>query len=213
MNGENYHAILIPGGGLTDKGELLPWVKARLNRALEIEPGETFITLSAGTTHKPLPRDAEGFPIFESVAAAGYLRLNGVDPQRILTETSSYDTIGNAYFARVIHVQPRGFRRLLVITSAFHLPRTEAVFRWVFGLDAPEGYYDLHFEATPDVGMAEVVLETRKMKERARLAQVEELRGKIRTMAAFHEWLFTEHGAYAVGALPEVEEGEIVDTY
>jgi len=135
----NYDAILILGGGVHECGKLPLWVEARLQRALDLEQGEPIITLSVGTTHKPPPLDEHGFPIFESVAAASYLADHGIAPERILVEATSYDTIGNAYFSRVIHVDPAGFRRLLIITSAFHMPRTEAVFRWVYGLDAPAG--------------------------------------------------------------------------
>ena len=61
---------------------------------------------------------------------------------RILAETCSYDTIGNAFFARTVHTDPRGLRRLLIVNSKFHMPRTEAIFRWVFGA-APDCGYDL----------------------------------------------------------------------
>ena len=126
-----YDAILVPGGGVGPGGELPLWVRRRLDRAMQIHDREYLITLSAGTTHKPPPLDERGFPIFESIAAARYLVQRGVDAGKILTETSSYDTLGNAYFSRVIHVQPRDFKRLLVITSAFHMARTESIFMGV----------------------------------------------------------------------------------
>ncbi len=53
--------------------------------------------------------------------------------ERIWAETASLDTIGNAYFARVIHTDPAGLRRLLVVNSAFHMPRT----RMIFDLNRP----------------------------------------------------------------------------
>jgi len=39
-------------------------------------------------------------------AEADYLMRNGVPADRILMETASYDTIGNAYFSLVIPVLP-----------------------------------------------------------------------------------------------------------
>ena len=44
--------------------------------------------------------------------------------QRTLAETTSFDTIGNAFYSRNDHCSLAGWRRLLVITSEFHLART-----------------------------------------------------------------------------------------
>ena len=148
-----YDAVLIPGGGVREDGILPPWVMPRFDRALELAADACFIPLSAGTTHRPRPLDARGFPITEARAGAAYLMGRGVDPANILMEEASLDTIGNAWFSRTIHVIPRGFERLLVVTSAFHMPRTEAVFRWVYELDAPGPRCTLAFEQTPDAGI------------------------------------------------------------
>ena len=111
-------AVLIPGGGLTASGDVVPWVQARLERAIALSPPpQFFIPLSAGTTHKPPPMDVNGFPILESVAAASYLQTRGIEGSRILPETVSLDTIGNAYFARTSHTDIAGWRTLLVITN------------------------------------------------------------------------------------------------
>jgi len=116
-----FHAILVPGGGLLKNGRLPSWTKRRLDLAIERHNAKGYIiALSAGTVYKPPPLNGKGFPLFESVAAAEYLAARGINPKRILTEKCSYDTIGNAYFSRVIHTEPRGWSRLLVITSAFN---------------------------------------------------------------------------------------------
>ena len=208
-----YDAILIPGGGVREGGALPTWVKRRLDWAIQVQQGEYILTLSAGTVHKPPPVDENAFPIFESVAAADYLVRHGIDPRKVLVETSSYDTIGNAYFARVIHVDPRGFSRLLVITSAFHMPRTESIFRWVYGLDAPPNGYELYFEQVTDQGIDEGVLRSRVDKERSSLQRLLDIQSKIGTLRQFHEWLFSEHGAYSVSMRPSRAAGQVIDTY
>jgi len=213
-----YEAILIPGGGIKDKNEVPLWVQRRLDRVLEIyqsEQGEYIIALSAGTTHKPPPLDTNGFPIFESVVSVNYLIKNGINPQKILYETCSYDTIGNAYFSRVIHVEPRGFRKLLIITSSFHMPRTKSVFEWVYGLESPYSAdtYDLYFEEVPDEGMDKHILKARIEKEKKSLKHLYHLKKKIKTFQQFHQWLFTEHGAYAAAVEPGRINGKILDTY
>ncbi len=208
-----YDAILIPGGGLTTAGKLPPWVIARLQKALEIAAGGYFIVLSAGTVHKPPPLDAEGFPIFEAHAAAEYLLSQGVELGRILIEASSYDTIGNAYFSRVVHVEPRQFQKLLVVTSAFHAARTEIVFRWVYGLDEPAAGYALDFQVVPDDGVPEAALKARTEKEKVSIEQVKNLTKRITTLAQLHEWMFSEHQAYAAGGRAQRLTGRVLGAY
>ncbi len=208
-----YDAVLIPGGGLTQTGGLPPWVIHRLDCAVELQAAEWFILLSAGTVHKPPPLDEDGFPIFESRAAAVYLIEHGADPGRILIESASYDTIGNAYFSRVMHVGPGQFRRLLVITSAFHAPRTEAVFRWVYSLDVPDGWFIMDFKTVPDTDMPEEVSRERAAREAVSLGKVMKLQRKILTLTQLHEWIFTEHDAYRAGGNPESVKGSVLDSY
>jgi uncharacterized SAM-binding protein YcdF (DUF218 family) len=210
-----YDAILVPGGGIKDKYQLPPWVQSRFDRVLEIHQKQFIIALSAGTTHKPPPLDSEGFPIFESRVGADYLIKKGVEPRWILCETVSYDTIGNAYFSRVIHVHPRGFRHLLIITSASHMPRTKAIFQWVYGLESPfeQNDYTLVFEEVPDLGMDEELLQLRIQKEKKGLENVLRLKKRICTLEDFHHWLFTEHGAYSASVPPERAKGKILQAY
>ncbi len=196
-------AVLIPGGGVASSGHVVPWVQARLDRAIALFPQPTyFIPLSAGTTHKPPPLDVAGFPILESVAAAHYLVNRGVEPAKILPEAISLDTIGNAYFARVQHTDPLGLRRLHVITSAFHLPRIEAIFTWIFNLSSPDTPYHLTFEAVPNVGIADSVLAARCQKEREGLQRVMMLRSHLTSLPDVHRWLYSDHDAYAVTKRP-----------
>ena len=133
------------------------------------------IVLSAGTVYKAPPLDEDGFPIFESIAAAKYLVEQGINPDMILCETSSYDTVGNAYFSRVIHVDPQGCRRLHIITSAFHMPRTKAIFEWLYSLDCQGSNYQLTFDPTPDIGITDADLQARVNKEAESLSQFQKI--------------------------------------
>ena len=210
-----YDAILVPGGGIKNNHELPPWVQSRFDRALEIHQNQYIIALSAGTSHKPPPLDKDGFPIFESVVGADYLIKKGVEPRWILCETASYDTIGNAFFSRVFHVDPRAFKHLLIITSASHMPRTKAIFQWIYSLKSPYGSndYTLAFEEVPDRGMDEELLQLRIQKEKNGLENVGRLKEKIRTWEDFHQWLFTEHGAYSASVPPVKATGKILHAY
>lgn len=203
-------AILIPGGGVRAGGDLPPWVANRLDRAIERRGDGYLIVLSAGTPHRPPPLDDHGYPVVEAMAEARYLLRRGVPQQRILTETASYDTIGNAYFSLAIHVLPRNFRHLLVITSDFHMARTQAIFEWIYGLAGVPG---LSFEAVPDIGMDSAVLHARRAREADALAGLPLLQRRLRTVQELHQWLFTEHAAYSAGAQFRPSEDDVAATY
>jgi uncharacterized SAM-binding protein YcdF (DUF218 family) len=172
-------------------------VLARLDLALERAGGAWILALSAGTPHAA-PRG-----VYESVAAARYLIGRGYDPRRVLVEWSSYDTIGNAYFARMNHTEPAGLARLLVVTSEFHLPRTEAIFRWVFGLTPRPVDYSLAFASSPNRGLDADTLAARTAREQESLREVERLSGRYRSLQSFHHWLSTSHGVYAAARMNE----------
>ena len=64
-----------------------------------------------GTPHVPAVLGPTGHVIHESTAYAHYLATErNVPASCILKETSSYDTIGNAYFSIKTHVLPAGWR-------------------------------------------------------------------------------------------------------
>jgi hypothetical protein len=204
-------AVLVPGGGLLPDGRPPPWVVARLELALARAGDGLVIALSGGTVHRPPPLDAEGFPITEAGASAAWLVAHGLDPRRIATETSSHDTVGNAFFSRVIHAEPRGFKRLLVITNRFHAERVEAIFRWVYELDG--GACEIEVESVEDRGMNAEVLAARVAKERDSLVALRGLMSRIDSLGGLHEWIYAEHAAYAVGARPARASGRILESY
>ncbi|HYP07631.1 MAG TPA: YdcF family protein [Bryobacteraceae bacterium] len=187
-------AVIVLGGGVREGGELPPWAVRRFERAVELAGDAPIVCLSAGTVHRPPPLDPEGYPWLESVAGAAYLLARGVPPERIQVEASSYDTIGNAYFAKLLHVDPAGWRDLVVITSEFHMPRSRAIFEWVFGL-TPERYA-MRFEATADDGLLPELVERRRQREAASLRALTRVIERVRDLPTFHRWFYTEHNAY-----------------
>lgn len=208
-----YDAILIPGGGVREGGKLPIWTQRRLEHAIEKSQTAYLIPLSAGTTHKPPSLNVDGYPIFESVAAASYLIQRGIDPEKILVETSSYDTIGNVFFSRMIHIEPLNIQRFLVVTSEFHMPRTKAIFEWIYRLEGlPKGHQIL-FDAVSDAGINENVLKARQHKEAKGLESLLRVASKIHTLKEFHQWLFRDHGAYAMATQAVRDSGEVLNTY
>jgi uncharacterized SAM-binding protein YcdF (DUF218 family) len=70
--------------------------------------------------------DQEGEP--EAIAAQRMLVALGVDPARIVVETASRNTNENAVMTRDA-IDPRPGETWLLVTSAFHMPRSVGLFR------------------------------------------------------------------------------------
>ncbi len=209
-----YDCIFIPGGGLLPNGSLPPWTLARLERAKALKSHTRRIAfLSGGTVHKPPPLNENGYPIFESRAAAEYLVQQGLDPAQLLTEISSYDTIGNAYFSRLLFAEPTKMQHLLVITSDFHLPRTQAAFEWIYGLTPLRSSYQLVFESVPNKGLSPEALKTRISREKKSLEKMRQTQLDITTLDAFHAWFYYHHTAYSVASQPDKAAGDVLESY
>ncbi|CAN8062521.1 unnamed protein product [Agarophyton chilense] len=193
-----YDAIIIPGGGLEQRTALpQPWVRARLDAALKLQnQTKYFLVLSRGTTHKPPPRDTAGHCIDEASASAKYLLDNGIrDAERILMDRWSFDTIGNVHFARAMICEPMKLKRLCVITSVFHMPRTRAIFNWIFSLDG--GCSDIDYVFTEDRGMSAAQSAVRYDKERQGLRRLAASTiPNVQSMEQLAEFVFVGHSAY-----------------
>ena len=212
-------AIIVLGGGQTAEGQPSAIVVPRLDLAADMyfaaqsagEPSPTIIVGSRGTPHKPSPHDGGGFEIDEADGSARYLMRNrSVPDAAILEEQMAFDTIGNAYFARVLHADILNLRRLAVITSAFHMPRARVLFDHIFALPATVGGddpgYVLSYHETSDAMLPPRVIAARRAKEAAavpRYSPGSDWALRLRDMRAFHRWLYSEHMAYAAGRLED----------
>jgi DUF218 domain len=125
----------------------------------------------------------------------------GLKAKQLLKETMSCDTVGNAYFSFLLHARPARWRRTLVVTSAFHMPRTRAAFEWMWRLeDNSESVAgpQLQFLSSPDTGIDPSVLIARAGRERESLLQLAANAERLRDLASVHEWLNATHLCYAV---------------
>ena len=58
-----------------------------------------------------------GLPVWESTSSAAYLSKKHNIQSNVYLETTSYDTIGNAFFARTSHTDIVKWRKLVVVTN------------------------------------------------------------------------------------------------
>lgn len=117
----------------------------------------------------------------------------------------SLETVGNAYFARVIHCDAAGFRRIAVVNNEWHMPRTQAVFRHVFSVcsSSASSSYELRFFSVPQE-LPPDVLRARPQKESATLPKFAaggEWQHDTATLHLLQRWLFSENMAYASSRL------------
>mmetsp|Transcript_56482 Transcript_56482/g.83971 ORF Transcript_56482/g.83971 Transcript_56482/m.83971 type:complete len:346 (-) Transcript_56482:429-1466(-) len=164
------------------------------------------VCLSAGTAHCPQLMGKNGLPIWEATSSAAYiLETYGslIPQQKVMIETTSYDTISNAYFARTTHADVAGWRNILVVTSEFHMDRSKAIFDWVFS--APPvamSPYRLSYMTTENIGLSEEAIESRKQHERKGAVNVKQNLSKhYTTLYDIWQFLTQNHDFYSASKL------------
>ena len=192
-------AVLVLGGGPpVSPRRTMAFVEKRIDAAkalYDAQPTVKILTLSAGSAHARQLLTTDGLPIWESTAAAASLLDRGVPGIALFAETTSYDTIGNAFFARTNHIDIQNWRSLVVITTDWHIQRSRAIFEWILP------GYDLYFLATDSTGLSPDAVQARVQKEEASLATVRQLQTQYPTLRDVYTFLTTNHDLYTASKL------------
>jgi hypothetical protein len=75
----------------------------------------------------------------------------------------------------------------------------------------PGDSFDVTFESVPDAGLDPDMLAIRRRKEQEGLEDLLGLVAQLQSLAALHEWLFSQHRAYALE--PEQAETPARESY
>jgi uncharacterized SAM-binding protein YcdF (DUF218 family) len=145
------HGIVILGGALS------PDLSHARNEAALNEAAERFTVIADLARRYPDARiifsGGSAAVIFAEEPEATYalqlLQSFGVAPGRIVTEDKSRNTIENALFSKAI-AQPKPGERWLLVTSAYHMPRSIGVFRKA-GFDVEAYPVDWRTRGTGDI--------------------------------------------------------------
>lgn len=113
-------AIVLGAQVMTD-GQPSPALVRRVAHAVALARAGAAgnLLMSGGPVGHPRP---EALVMRELALAAG------IAPARLHVEDASRDTIGNARLSGPI-IRERGWRRLLLVTDSFHMPRARLIFR------------------------------------------------------------------------------------
>lgn len=124
-------AIIILGGGVGKKGNVLTSTKERLDEFLKHQNFYNLPVILSGRWSGALKYAPK---ITEAQAMKNYLAAKGVNPKRLLQEEQSLDTISNAVFSKKI-IQKHSWKNILLLTSEGHIKRAVWIFRKIFGSD------------------------------------------------------------------------------
>ena len=126
-----YDAIIVLSNLLDEHGELNAESQARLREAVSaFGEGLAPVMLTSGWDYN----GAYDQPIALAMRDFAVQEL-GMAAESILSDPHSRDTVGDAYFTKVNFAVPRGWERVLLVTSQYHLARALRLFQFVYGPD------------------------------------------------------------------------------
>jgi uncharacterized SAM-binding protein YcdF (DUF218 family) len=176
MTHDSGNVIVVLGGAVDADGRLAPYVHLRLDAAMRRHrDGYARRIILSGKGPRSSANRQHLLPT-EAEAMGAYLVAQGIPAESILKEEESTDTAENIFFTRVRYLDPNGWRRALIVTSAFHVARVKVIADWVLG----DGYGP-EFAGAPAGPMSDEEQDRRKQ------AEDRYLRGFVRTIQLHSE--------------------------
>ena len=126
---QKFDAIIVLGEPVRSDGTVGTELKSRLDEAAKIFKTKVvrkIIVCGGITSHNSKKfSEAEGMK--------RYLISQNIGASEIIKEDYSKDTIGNALFAKIKILDSKKWKKLLVITSDYHMPRAKYIFKKLLG--------------------------------------------------------------------------------
>lgn len=125
----NLDALIVLANTMDAQGNLNPESTARANMAAEIFKKlaiPKIVTCGWDYRNDSSIRIGEAFK--------EYLITNfQINEEKILVEGNSRDTVGDAFFTKINFALPLTWKNILVITSSYHVRRTQEIFNFIYG--------------------------------------------------------------------------------
>ena len=136
--------IVIVLGNRLETTDIHPELKGRVNKGVEVFRRENadYMILSGGKTNPSVS-------ISEAEVMKRHAIRKGVEPEKIILDEESRDTIENAYYTRKIVDEISDERKSLivyVISSCYHMKRAKFDFEQIYGSECPPNF-EYCFEA------------------------------------------------------------------
>ena len=135
----------------------------------------------------------------------------GIDSRKIIREWGSYDTIANGYFAFLNYIIPFNINKCRIITSEFHMNRTQCIFNY-FNKLITNNIVNVEYIQVENIidGNRLKIREDRECKSTNTF--IENIVNKIDTLEKFSLWFYIEHNAYKSN-ISYFSDYSINDTY
>lgn len=122
-------AVIVLANHMDTKGVLNKESSARVKKAVEVfNATKSKNLVTCGWAYRP-DCDIAIADAFKSTLISKFK----INPQSIITEINSRDTVGDAFFTKINHAIPRSWRHLCIVTSDYHVKRTEKIFKFIYG--------------------------------------------------------------------------------
>ena len=175
--------ILVLGSGILNDGSLPPRAKERVVKAVDL--------YKKGLANKLLMSGRHTFKLLEkpktteAKSMQEFAKSLGVAEEDIFIEENSMDTVGNAYFSKLFYLDPNRWKKIIVVTSDFHVKRSKFLFEKVLGQK-----YSLCFFGA--AGVSEAELKERKLTEELKIESMKEKLKNIKKGddVAVAKWLY-----------------------
>jgi uncharacterized SAM-binding protein YcdF (DUF218 family) len=171
-----YDAVIVLGGMLDDRS-MATFGRASYNDNVDrllaahelLRADKVRFALLSGGDGDPAPGSTD-----EALVLKKQLESWGIEPSRLLVESKSRNTRENAVESAAIW-RERGWSRVLLVTSAFHMPRALGCFR-ALGLEPDTWAVDLRSDQVPR-GLVDLLPRTRSLHMSS--AALRELAGRL----------------------------------
>lgn len=152
-------AIIVLGYSLERDGSLSKIGKARVEKGVELfKKGLSNNIIFCGCFGLT---SALGTAKTEAQAMQDYAESLGIPSKNIFLESRSKDTIGNIYFARDNILEPKQWKKIIIVTSDYHTERTKYIAEKALG---PK--YEVDFVEVPCSLSTEELKKVRKKEKR-----------------------------------------------